>query len=71
MKFYVQKQIAMPKVLVHVLHFSLRWKKMILAQGNVSKNRSEINTNFRCSSVGRCVVQKVQGNLLQELVQAK
>lgn len=44
---------------------------MILAKGSVSKNHSGVNTNFRCYSVGRRVVQKVQGNILQELVQAK
>lgn len=45
---------------------------MIPAKGNVSKNHSGVNTNFRCYSVGRRVVQKVRGNIiLQELVQAK
>lgn len=67
----MRKQIAMSKILVHVLHYSLRWKKMNLAKGSVSKNHSGVNTNFRCYSVGRRVVQKVQGNILQELVQAK
>lgn len=54
------------------LHYCLRWKKMIPAKGNVGKNHSGVNTNFRCYSVGRRVLQKVRGNIiLQELVQAK